>query len=59
MLDGNEYIMGATMFGADATACSFMLSTLCPHFDSPLRTTAVGLRNVVSYCERMTQKFYA
>jgi hypothetical protein len=36
-----------------------MLSTLCPHFDSPLRTTAEGLPNVVSYCERMTRKFYA
>jgi hypothetical protein len=59
MLEGNEYIMGPTMCGADATAYSFMLSTLCPHFDSPLRTTAEGLPNVVSYCERMTRKFYA
>jgi len=58
MLDGNEYITGPTVSGADATTYAFMLSVLCPLFDSPLRTKAESLPNIVAYCERMTRKFY-
>ena len=58
MLDGNEYITGQTICGADATTYSFMLSALCPHFDSPLRSKAEALPNIVAYCDRMTKKFY-
>ena len=58
MLEGNEYITGPTISGADATTYAFMLSALCPLFDSPLRTKAESLPNIVAYCERMTRKFY-
>ena len=59
MLEGNEYITGQTICGADATTYSFMLATLCPHFDNPMRTKAEALPDIVAYCERMTKKFYA
>jgi glutathione S-transferase len=58
MLGDNEYLMGAQLCGADATAYSFMISSLCAHFDTKLRASAQKLSNVVAYCERMGRKFH-
>jgi glutathione S-transferase len=59
MLEGNEYITGPRICSADATTYAFMLSALCPLFDSPMRSQAEALPNIVAYCDRMTKKFYA
>lgn len=58
MLEGNEYLTGQAICGADATTYAFMLSALCPHFDNPMRSKAESLPNIVTYCERMTKQFY-
>lgn len=52
------YLMGANKCGADATVFSFVLGTLCPLFDSPLRAAAERNASLVGYAERMTREFY-
>ena len=52
------YLMGANKCAADATVFAFMLGTLCPLFDSPLRAAAERHANLVGYVERMTREFY-
>jgi glutathione S-transferase len=58
MLGDNEYLMGPQLCGADATAYSFMIASLCPHFDTKLRASAQKLPNLVGYCERMGRQFH-
>jgi glutathione S-transferase len=57
-LGDQPYLMGATRCGADATVYAFVLGTLCPHFESPLRTMAERHANLVAYCKRLTLEFY-
>jgi glutathione S-transferase len=58
VLGENQYLTGSEISGADATVYAFMISALCPHFDTRLRATARKLPNIVAYCERMTRKFH-
>ena len=58
ILGDQAYIMGATACGADATVYAFVLGALCPQFESPLRTRALGHANLVAYCKRLTSEFY-
>ena len=58
VLGENQYLTGPEICGADATVYAFMISALCPHFDTRLRATARKLPNIVAYCERMARKFH-
>lgn len=58
MLGDNEYLMGSNICGADATVYAFMISALCPHFETRLRVSAQKLPNLASYCERMGRRFH-
>jgi glutathione S-transferase len=58
MLGDNEYLTGSQICGADATVYAFMISALCPHFDTRIRANAEKLPNIVSYCERMRRRFH-
>jgi glutathione S-transferase len=58
ILGDQPYLMGAVPCGADATVYAFMLGTLCPHFESPLRSMAERHPNLVAYCKRLTLEFY-
>ena len=58
VLGDRPYLMGAHKCGADATAFAFVLGTLCPLFDTPIRTHAEQHKNLIAYCERMRQEFY-
>jgi hypothetical protein len=44
--------------GADATIFAFVAGTLCPHFDTPLRTAAECHNNLRRYIGRMTARYY-
>jgi glutathione S-transferase len=58
VLGDKQYLMGEQLCGADATAFAFVLSALCPVFDSPARTHAEELLNLVAYRDRLQQQFY-
>jgi glutathione S-transferase len=58
-LGSNEYLMGSQPCGADATVYAFMNGALCAHFDSKMRPYVVQRSNIVSYCERMRDKFHS
>ena len=57
-LAAKPYMMGADPTGLDATAFAFIAGTLCPLFETPLRTAAEGHDNLRRYVGRMTMRFY-
>jgi len=59
VLGDKPYLMGAHKCGADATAFAFVISLLCPLFDTQLRTHAESHSNLVAYAERMRREFYS
>ncbi|MGO9543341.1 MAG: glutathione S-transferase family protein [Rhodomicrobium sp.] len=58
ILGDKPYIMGNHPCGADATVYGFVAGSLCPVFDTPLRTKAEAYANLRSYSERLTQQFF-
>jgi glutathione S-transferase len=52
------YMMGAEPTALDATAFAFIAGTLCPWFETPLRTAAERHDNLRRYVGRMTMRFY-
>ncbi len=58
LLADKPYLLGETVSGADATAYAFVTGTLCPHFDSPLRTAMEAHANLVAYDARMRARYY-
>jgi glutathione S-transferase len=57
-LGSEPFIMGPEPTGLDATAFAFIAGTLCPLFDTPLRTSAERHENLKRYVGRMTARFY-
>src|SRR5437667_119824 len=58
ILGDKAYLMGNEPCGTDATVFAFVAGTLCPHFDTPLRTIAESHPNLVAYSERMMQRYF-
>jgi glutathione S-transferase len=57
-LGDKTYLMGDQLCAADATVYAFMRSALCPLFDSATHQYALSKPNLVSYCDRLSKKFY-
>jgi glutathione S-transferase len=57
-LGDKPYMMGAEPKGLDATAFAFIAGSLCPLFETPLRTAAEQRDNLRQYVGRMTMRFY-
>ncbi|MGZ8299172.1 MAG: glutathione S-transferase family protein [Rhodoplanes sp.] len=57
-LGSKPFFMGAAPTGVDATLFSFLCGTLCPRFDTPLRTAAERHDNLRHYVGRMTARYY-
>jgi glutathione S-transferase len=57
-LDDKPFFMGAEPTGIDATLFPFVCATLCPHFDSRLRSAAERRDNLRRYVGRMTALYY-
>ena len=57
-LGAKLFFMGNEPTGADATIFAFVAGTLCPHFDTPLRTAAECHNNIRRYIGRMTARYY-
>src|SRR5262249_49499776 len=57
-LHRKPFLMGSEPAGVDATIFSFVAATLCPLFDTPLRTAAQSRSNLRDYVGRMTARYY-
>jgi glutathione S-transferase len=57
-LGTKPFFIGSEPTGVDATIFAFVAGTLCPHFDTPLRTAAERHNNLRSYVGRMTARYY-
>jgi glutathione S-transferase len=57
-LNGKPYLMGNEPCGADATAFAMVSGILTPYFDTPLRDAALSHKNLVTYSERMMDKYF-
>ncbi|MBM3115042.1 glutathione S-transferase C-terminal domain-containing protein [Jeongeupia naejangsanensis] len=58
LLGDKPYLLGDTICGTDATVFAFLLGTLCPRFESPLRRYTEQHKPLVAYVERMMERFY-
>jgi glutathione S-transferase len=56
-LGDKTFFMGAEPVAVDATIFAFVAGTLCPVFDTPIRTAAEGRDNLKHYAARMTARF--
>jgi hypothetical protein len=50
--------MGTEPTGIDASIFAFVAGTLCPQFNTPLRTAAERHPNLSRYIGRMTARYY-
>jgi glutathione S-transferase len=57
-LGTKPFFMGSEPTGIDATIFAFVAGTLCPHFDTPLRTAAECHDNLRRYIGRITARYY-
>jgi glutathione S-transferase len=57
-LGSKPFMMGPEPTALDATAFAFMAGTLCPVFETKLRTAAERHDNLKRYVGRMTARFY-
>ena len=57
-LEGHAYFMGDAPTAADATIFPFVAGLLCTTFNSPLRTAAEALPNLVDYNQRMMRQYF-
>lgn len=58
LMADNQYFMGETPCGADATIYAFLNSAACPVFQSHLRETVEKHRNLMAYLQRMTLQYF-
>jgi len=58
LLGEKPYLMGATPCGADATVFAFVAGLLAPTFETPVRTFAETLPNLVTYRNRVASAYF-
>jgi glutathione S-transferase len=58
LLGDQPYLLGAEPCAADATVFGMMAAVLAPLFDAPLVRAAHGLKNLVTYTDRMMRRYY-
>ena len=57
-LGDKPYLMGMAPCGADATTFAWVLSILCPRFETPLRHAAGQRANLVAYRDRGLRQWF-
>jgi glutathione S-transferase len=57
-LSDKPFFFGSEPSGADATMFAFVAGTLCPQFETPLRSAAERHDNLRRYVGRMTARYY-
>ena len=59
MLGDKSCLMGETPCGADAAMFGMVAAALAPVFETPIRTAAESLPNLVAYRDRMRERYFA
>lgn len=59
LLDNQNFILGNEVTSLDATVYGFLANIIWVPVESPLKEYTNSLSNLVSYCERMKEKFSA
>ena len=57
-LGDKPHFCGDALTTYDATVYSFASGVLCPAFDNELRRHAATKKNIVSYADRMKEKYW-
>lgn len=58
ILGDKPYLMGDKPCWADATVYAFVAGALTPAFETPIRTAAEGMANLVAYRDRLTAQYF-
>jgi glutathione S-transferase len=58
LLGSKPFFMGSEPTGVDASMFAFVAGTLCPQFDTPMRTVAESHGNLRRYVGRMAARYY-
>ena len=58
LLGNQPYLMGGKPTGVDATAFAMLSGVLAPFFESPIRSKAESLTNLVDYTSRMMRRYF-
>jgi glutathione S-transferase len=58
LIGSHACLLGERPCGADATVLAFVAGAMCDHVDSPVRTYAEGLPNLVAYRDRWMAHYY-
>jgi glutathione S-transferase len=58
-LGTKSFFMGREPTGIDATMFAFVAGTLCPEFETPIRSAAERHANLKAYLARMTVRYYS
>jgi len=59
LLGDKSYVLGDEPTSYDATLYAFLASNLRPPTHTPLKVHLVSKKNLVAYCERMHERYYA
>jgi glutathione S-transferase len=59
LIGSHAYLLGERPCGADATVLAFIAGALCDQVDTPVRTHAEKLPNLVAYRDRWMAHYYA
>jgi glutathione S-transferase len=59
VLGDRLYLMGDEPCAADATVYAFVSGALCPLFEGPLHDAAWARPQLVAYCARVAERYYA
>jgi len=59
LLGDKTYFLGESPAAIDATAYAMLMSILVPPFDNPVKDCAMTKPNLVTYCERMHERYWA
>ena len=59
ILSHQEFMLGKKPSSIDACAYSFMVNLLKPPINTPLKCYAQSQQNLINYCDRMHERYYA
>jgi glutathione S-transferase len=59
LLGEQDYFLGAQATSVDACAAAFLANILMVELETPLKTAAAGHANLVAYCRRMAERYFA
>jgi glutathione S-transferase len=59
LLDNKPYFLGVRPTTLDAVAYGFLAEAIFPRLDSPMNALTKSYANLVAFCERVKDRYYA